>query len=301
MRVYRLIGIIHLLLQNKVMTAPELSERLEVSRRTINRDIEELCKAGVPVVTRRGVGGGIQIAEGFTIDKTILSPRELESIITGLRSLDSILPEPVSIKLMDKLSGEGNRQMMVNHFISIDLVSHYKEHIVDNMEKIRESIMNRKLVQFQYYSIKGNHRVILEPYFLFYKWNSWYLYGYNIDKKSYRLYKFNRLSEFRMLDKNYRPREVQIEDINLDSFFTEEIRLKASFDESEAYRIIDEYGLDSYKKGEDGRLYFERYFTNQDYLIRWLLSFGEKVKVLEPMEIKDMIIQKAEKINHIYK
>ena len=64
MRVDRLIGILSILLQREQVTAPELAENFEVSRCTINRDIEELCKAGIPVVTMQGQGGGIDWAGG---------------------------------------------------------------------------------------------------------------------------------------------------------------------------------------------------------------------------------------------
>ncbi len=61
MKIDRLIGIMSILLQEEKTTAPELAERFEVSKRTINRDIEALCKAGVPVRTSQGAGGGISI------------------------------------------------------------------------------------------------------------------------------------------------------------------------------------------------------------------------------------------------
>lgn len=54
MKIDRLIGILSILLQKDVVTAPYLAEHFEVSRRTINRDIEDLCKAGIPIVTRQG-------------------------------------------------------------------------------------------------------------------------------------------------------------------------------------------------------------------------------------------------------
>ena len=59
MKIDRLIGILSILLQKEKVIAPELAERFEVSRRTINRDIENLCKAGIPISTTQGVGGGI--------------------------------------------------------------------------------------------------------------------------------------------------------------------------------------------------------------------------------------------------
>ena len=73
MKIDRLIGILSILLQEEKITAPELAERFEVSRRTINRDIEDLCKAGIPIFTSQGAGGGISIMDGYKIDRTILS------------------------------------------------------------------------------------------------------------------------------------------------------------------------------------------------------------------------------------
>ena len=90
MKLDRLIGILSVLLQQEKITAPELAERFEVSRRTINRDIEDLCKAGIPVLTTQGAGGGICIMEGYRMDRTILTSKDMQMILAGLRSLDSV-------------------------------------------------------------------------------------------------------------------------------------------------------------------------------------------------------------------
>ena len=55
MKIDRLMGIVTLLLQQDKITAPELARRFEVSRRTINRDIEDICRAGIPLVTTQGL------------------------------------------------------------------------------------------------------------------------------------------------------------------------------------------------------------------------------------------------------
>ena len=80
MKIDRLIGILTVLLQKDKVTAPELAERFEVSRRTINRDIEDLCKAGIPVCTAQGTGGGIQIMDGYKMDRTLFTSREMQMI-----------------------------------------------------------------------------------------------------------------------------------------------------------------------------------------------------------------------------
>jgi len=71
MKIDRLIGILSILLQKEIITAPELAEHFEVSRRTIGRDIEDLCKAGIPIRTMQGTGGGISIMDGYRIYRTL--------------------------------------------------------------------------------------------------------------------------------------------------------------------------------------------------------------------------------------
>ena len=89
MKIDRLIGILSILLQKETMTAPELAKRFEVSRRTINRDIDELTYAGIPIRTTQGVGGGISIAEGYKMDRTILTLKDMQVILAGLPWLNS--------------------------------------------------------------------------------------------------------------------------------------------------------------------------------------------------------------------
>jgi len=103
MKIDRLIGILSILLQEETVTAPELAERFEVSRRTINRDIDDLLYAGIPIRTTQGVGGGISIADGYKMDRTILTSKDMQMILAGLRSLDSVSGSSYYSQLMEKI------------------------------------------------------------------------------------------------------------------------------------------------------------------------------------------------------
>lgn len=102
MKIDRLIGILSVLLQKEKITAPELAEKFEVSRRTINRDIENLCKAGIPISTSQGTGGGIRIMEGYRMDRTLLTSKDMQMILAGVRSLDSVSGSHYYSQLMEK-------------------------------------------------------------------------------------------------------------------------------------------------------------------------------------------------------
>ena len=104
MKIDRLIGILSILLQKETVAAPVLAEHFEVSRRTISRDIDVLCQAGIPIVTKQGINGGISIMENFKIDRTLLTNSEIKDILAGLRSLDSVNGTNRYGQLMEKLS-----------------------------------------------------------------------------------------------------------------------------------------------------------------------------------------------------
>ena len=65
------------------MISKQLAEMFEVSRRTILRDIDSLCVAGIPVITIPGEGGGIMIQEGYKIDNALLSPDHVQGWLPG--------------------------------------------------------------------------------------------------------------------------------------------------------------------------------------------------------------------------
>ncbi len=138
MKIDRLIGILSILLQKETVTAPALAEQFEVSRRTISRDIDTLCQAGIPIVTRQGVNGGISIMDGYRIDRTLLTNSEMKDILAGLRSLDSVNGTNRYGQLMEKLSAGSSDFMTGDQTVLIDLSSWYKDTLAPKIEQIRQ-------------------------------------------------------------------------------------------------------------------------------------------------------------------
>ena len=145
MKIDRLIGILSVLLQKEKTTAPELAERFEVSRRTINRDIEDLCRAGIPIRTSQGTGGGISIMDGYRMDRTILTSKDMQVILAGLRSLDSVSGGSYYAQLMEKIQTGSSTFISGRDSILIDLSSWYKESLTPKIETIQDAIGERHL------------------------------------------------------------------------------------------------------------------------------------------------------------
>jgi len=114
----RLLGILTVLLQNDRVTAPYLAGKFEVNRRTIGRDIDALCQAGIPVTTHQGAGGGISIAEGFKLDKSVLTTDELSGIIAAIKGLGSVSEQTQMERILDKLGANSEIQSIAKNILS---------------------------------------------------------------------------------------------------------------------------------------------------------------------------------------
>lgn len=297
MKIDRLIGIITILLGQDKVTAPELAKRFEVSRRTINRDIEDICKAGIPLITTQGYGGGISIADGYKIEKTLFTEEELQTIFTALKGVDSVSKTPYLEKLLEKLSSK-NKQIIANDNIVIDLASFSQTPLTEKIEVLKNAIGNKHYVSFQYYYEKGECKRRIEPYRLVFKWSTWYVFGYCLDKKDYRMFKLNRLWNLQLIENTFSPRDVPLNKVNFDNHFISNaaFHLKAIFSASEKYRIIEEYGVDSYTLYSNEKLLFQHDFASYENMRNWVFSFGDKVEILEPKELYCGRLQQAKNI-----
>lgn len=298
MKIDRLIGIVTILLQKEKVTTAQLAERFEVSQRTIQRDIDNICKAGIPIVSMQGYGGGLSIAEGYKIDKTLLTQKELSAIFVGLKSIDTISKYNYTQSLMEKLTNEKSTILDERNRVIIHLASFYQESLPEKIDVIKEAINNRELISFQYCSEKGESERIIEPYFIMFRWFAWYVYGYCLAKQDFRLFKLNRLSELQNLKTSYEERYISEKELNFDNYiWRDDIKLVALFDMRVKYRLIDDYGLGCVTlDNQTGKLRFENVFTNYNYLLQWILSYGDAVKVIEPPNLVDSIRQNAKSI-----
>ena len=287
MKIERLIGILSVLLQEEKVTAPELAERFEVSRRTINRDIDDLLYAGIPIRTTQGTGGGISIAEGYKVDRTILTSKDMQMILAGLRSLDSVSGSSYYGLLMEKIRAGSSEFISGRDSILIDLSSWYKETLVPKISAIQDAIENRHILEFYYYAPSGESSRSIEPYYIVFKWTSWYVYGWCRKRKDYRLFKLNRMDKVKETEKEFICRNAPAPDLSSELAFPRNIVLKALFDPEMKWRLVEEFGPECYEETEDGKLLLIRDYADMENLTMWMLTFGDKVEVLEPKELRD--------------
>ncbi len=300
MKIERLIGILSVLLQEEKTTAPQLAEKFEVSRRTINRDIEVLCRAGIPIQTLQGIGGGLRIMEGYRMDRTLLTAKDMQMILAGLRSLDSVSGSSYYGQLMEKIQTGSSNLVSGRDSVLIDLSSWYKTALAPKIELIQDAIEERRILHFQYFAPKGESLREIEPYYLVFKWSSWYVWGFCRKRQDFRLFKLNRMDAAEKSVEIFMPRKVALPDLSEERIFPGEIQVKALFEPEVKWRLVEEFGPHCFEEQEDGRLLFQGDYTDFENLFSWLLTFGSQVEVLEPKEARKALLETARKISKMY-
>lgn len=299
MKIDRLIGILAILLRQDKVTAPFLAEKFEVSRRTISRDIEDLCKAGIPLVTTQGVNGGLSIMEGYKIDSTLLTSADMQAILTGLRSLDSVSGTNRYTQLMEKLSAGASQLLPGSQHILIDLSSWSKSALSPKIELFHKAIQENREVSFCYFAPKGESTRTIRPYYLIFRWASWYVWGYCRERENYRLFKLNRMTELKVGEK-FEKCSVPFPNLTNERVFPHTCLGKALIAPEYRWRLVEEYGPGCFTVTEDGRLLFSFGFTDEDSILSWILSFRGGAELLEPVHIREKLADIGKEIQKQY-
>ncbi|MCI9431414.1 MAG: YafY family transcriptional regulator [Oscillospiraceae bacterium] len=298
MAIDRLIGILAILLREEKATAAQLAARLEVDQRTIYRDMERLCRAGIPLRSQRGKNGGISIMEGYAMERTLLTDADRGAILAGLRSLDSVSGTGYYRHLMEKLPQ--SREAAADDCVVIDLASWYGPVLAPRLAELKEACAGHRAVRFTYCAPAGDSRRVVEPDKLVFRWSSWYLHGWCREREDWRLFKLGRMLDLEVLTEEFAPRDAPWPITPPERVYPETLEAVVRFQPAARWRLIDEYGAESFTREADGTLLFRRGFPDRAELIRWALSFLDQAEVLEPAEVRAEICRMAEILREKY-
>lgn len=301
MKINRLTEIIIILLNKKTVTAKELAYKFEVSTRTIYRDIEELSLSGIPVYMSKGKNGGISLLEEYSINKTILSDKDKQSLIVALKTLEATkYPEIDSVT--NKISFMLNKEELSN-WIDIDFSkwgSDFNEN--DKFNQIKIAILNNKLIEFSYINSFGNRSIrTIEPMKLIYKGQTWYLYGFCKLKEEARTFRITRIKDLVIKKENFIRRNIKDIDTNHSKKLIENmVNLKLKLYKEVLYRIFDDFDQNILIDNQDGTYEVNIELPENEWLYGYILSFGNYVEVIEPKYIRDIVLHKMKETIKIY-
>ncbi len=298
--VNRLFQIVYLLMEKPQMTAKELADILEVSQRTIYRDIDKLTMAGIPIYTNQGKKGGVSILPDYVLDKSVLTIEEKNRILESLNALNEVafVKNDDSIAKLHTFFGK-----QYQDWIEIEFYS-WGNSIEDGdtFEKIKNAILEHFFIEIIY---SGNKAGLVErkikPLKLCFKDQAWYLYAYCCLREDYRFFKLKRISQIKVMDSRFEPEIVGkvLQEANKKYGAKQQsILVTVEISQEMAFRAYEEF-TDIVVTDRD-TLLCKMEVTDIHWFISYVLSYGSYIKVLEPLELQKSVKQEIEKMKYLY-
>jgi predicted DNA-binding transcriptional regulator YafY len=312
MRASRLVTLLLLLQTRGQMTAASLAQELEVSVRTVLRDVDALSEAGVPVYSERGPHGGIRLVEGYRTRLTGMTGEEAEALFLsglpgpaaelGLGTVVAAARLKVLAALPPELRARAAR--LVERF-HLDASGWFQaDEPVPHLPVLSQAVWDGQQVEIEYE--RGDRRVVrrMEPLGLVLKAGVWYVVARSEDQL--RTYRASRVASARLLDERF----VRPDDFDLSSFWAEssaayerdtpriEIVIRVHPDRIE--RLADAVGSRAVREAEvladpdpDGWRRLRLRLDWPEETAHRMLRAGPDVEVLAPVEVREQVIELA--------
>ena len=303
MKIDRLFSELVYLMNRDVVAAREMAEHFEVSTRTIQRDMETLGLAGIPLLSLRGAQGGYGIMDGYKLDRQLMNTHDLFFILTSLESISSTLSNKEMGMTLEKM------KTLVRDYQQKEIASQKEQFYIDfsafsigkNSKELfallQQGIETRFLIEFSYIdsNFKTTHRVI-EPMTILFKWFSWYLYGFCCLRKDYRIFRLSRMQDVQLTDTHFTRKNKGLsqfleETEATSSQYSEDIILK--FHPSAKTHIEDYLQGSRMKNDSDGNIILHLQLPENEWLYSMILSYGDMVEVLAPAHLRETIREKS--------
>ncbi len=302
-RIERLTAIL-LLLQGGKRTSGEIAQHFEVSKRTIQRDVDALCEMGIPIAAELGVSGGYTLPSDYSLPPLALTLHEaflLRLALSGLSQLGETpfkrARESLLTKVQTLLPQRGREALdQLAQRLSFDVPS--RPYATPFLDDLLECARQEQWLAVTYRSEKGVSRQTLLPLHVRTEAGLWYCEAYSSERKGTRVYRVDRF-----LDVGVAPSSPQLERpasaiAHVHSSFPE-IRLHLTA--RGVLKLEHEPHLTAYiqlqAEGE-GLLSVHLRPEEYDWLVNILLMLGIDVTVLAPEELRLRVRQKALEIAH---
>jgi predicted DNA-binding transcriptional regulator YafY len=315
MRASRLVQLLLLLQTTGKMTASRLATELEVSVRTIYRDIEALSGAGVPIYAEAGPGGGVRLVDGYRTRLTGLTAEEAEALaLSGLPGAASELGlgtvlAAAQLKVDAALPPElRSRAVRMRERFHLDAPGWFaREEPVPHLAVLSRAVWEEQRVEIRYKKWDGEVKRLIDPLGLVLKAGVWYLVALSGRTRSVRTFRVSRVVSLRALDEPaQRPEGFDLaaqwmasSEAFVESWPKLEVRarvqarmlwaLRHALDPGGAQRAID--GASS--PDDDGWVDVTLGYETVEMAVHELLRFGGDLEVLDPPEARELMATTA--------
>lgn len=304
-RTDRLIGILMQLQRHKQRRAEDLADKFEVSVRTIYRDIQALCETGVPVIAI--TGQGYSLPEEFFLPPVNFTLEEAFMLILGsdfmMQSFDSHYAEiaqSASEKIHTVLPDKYHAEIAyLQENIQIFAADSPDDNRAFKLKQLRQAIMQKRRTYiaytkpFQIASESPTTSREIDPYSLAQYNNIWFLLAYCHLREEIRVFRLSRIDDLRILPIHFERRaNLEQEWVRPNSVRNLIIRILVRWDIVRRVMETPSFFTESSEESPDGLLITLRVEHERD-VMQWLLSWGSQIEVLEPLHVRQSMIEQA--------
>ena len=299
MKFDRLFQILYLLQSEGRLTAGELSRRLEVSERTIRRDIESLVGAGVPVQTERGAHGGISLMPGAHLTSAVLTPEEREQVILGVKAMTQLRSGSPAHSALTKLSGVFPEGALTSSDVSL---APWEEPIAAPwLEELRGAVRACRCVRMDYVAREG--RVVtrvVEPVRLVNENRAWYLVGWCRLRSSLRSFRLTRIQKVEVLDETFVPDERHERQPGECAGKAVSEPFEMLVAPRSAWRVVDAFEPEEFSRLEGGFVAVATTILHYEWVLGLLMLLGSDAYVVKPEGLRSLLVQRAREVCEVY-
>ena len=296
----RLFQLLYLLLEQKTTTAPELAKKLEVSVRTIYRDVDALSACGIPIYALSGKNGGISLMSDYVFDHSLLTDSEQNEMLFALQSLQAT--DQGTDILLSKLGTVFKKQNP--NWIEVDFSRWgHKKVDAEKFNTLRHGILHQQLISIAYLDSYGrkSDRTI-QPLKLIFKQSNWYLQAFCRKANDFRTFKINRMASIALCDEYCNDVFDDIPAINSPSPSAQELcTMQLRVSPKMAFRVYDEFLPADVITDDDGNLLVTATLPVDGWIYSYILSFGDQIEILEPKWLHESMIKYIETLYHHFK
>lgn len=304
MKIERLLGILFYILNRDRVSATILADKFGVSRRTILRDIDTLTLAGIPIYAETGAKGGFSINPSYKVNKKLIDNSNSEYILLALKSLKDIYGDKKVTETYEKVKhmfsiSDSEKPMEIDFSVINE-----NKNTIKMVSELKYLIQEKSNITFEYTNSKSkSHYVTIDALHVFYKWYSWYVFGYNTDKNDFRIYKVVRMRNLKRND------EIWLQDYNIEKELkkyendvtNKNINVFIEY-EKEIQVLVEEYFPSKIITEKESTIISKVTMKDNDFvLFSIILGFGSKIIVLSPAYFSLKIQQHLEETLKNYK
>lgn len=228
-----LISIFTSLLTKRGVTREYLSQKFELSTRTITRYVDVLMASGIPIISRTGQNGGYFLSDDYKIDKMLFSENDIRRIVSSLKLTATYYGDQHNGKIIDTLK---NVYRHYNEKLSFELSSDiiidsvpsaHESEIHNSFDTIIKAIRRMRKVSIIFnqdipeINIVKNVSVEIDPYHVVYCKNKWFFYGFCAVNHKYFTYPFVSISDILMSPRLFTKRQ----DSNIYNYLLPQLKL----------------------------------------------------------------------------